>query len=253
MITLVVDTETTGLPLKGVPAGDQRQARVMQVGAVLLQDEKEVACLYTRLYPDQWPEVHPMATAAHGLTVKDCEAVGVGQQFVVNMLADLVDAADIVVAHNYKFDYQMLNIEFELQGKIFAPKKHACTMELMTNVCGLTKANGQPKWPTMQEALSHCYLGEVISKAHDALGDVRAAAKVWLWLQQNKKRMHDWQLRVIEEKKALDEKISKLDAFIRNPANCTVSWDDMNLLRQQGQSMAAYSLILAQRIRKFST
>lgn len=187
MITLVFDTETTGLPLKGVEPSAPEQARVMQLGAVLLDDDKEVACFYSRLYPDQWPVVHPMAEAAHGLTKEMCEKTGIGQKFVVDTFLELMDAADVVVAHNYKFDHQMMTIEFALQGKIFAPKKHGCTMLAMTSICGLTRSNGAPKWPNMQEALTKCYPGETISKAHDALGDVKACARVWRWLVNNKR------------------------------------------------------------------
>lgn len=186
MITLVVDTETTGLPMKGIPASDPKQARVLQFGAVLLQDSKEVACLYTKLFPDNWPEIHPAALNAHGITLADCQATGIGQKQALAVLDEFVEAADIVVAHNYKFDYQMLTIEYELQGRLFAPKKHACTMELMTPICKLTKSNGQEKWPNLAEAATH--VGYVsTAKAHDALADVKACVSIWKWLVANGK------------------------------------------------------------------
>lgn len=186
MLSLILDTETTGVPLKGVAPSDSRQARVMQLGAVLLDDDKEVACFYSRLFPDQWPTVHPAATAAHGLTVEMCTKTGVGQKYAFGVLTEMALAADVVVAHNWAFDYQMLTIEYELLGELFAPKKHACSMQLLTPVCGLTKSNGTPKWPSLAEAYAYC-TGKSIDKAHDALADVRATADVWRWLIKNKK------------------------------------------------------------------
>lgn len=186
MITLVFDTETTGLPLKGVPASDPRQARMLQMGMVLLDDEQEVGCLYAKLFPDNWPEIHPMAFNAHGISVAKCQAHGIGQKQVLAVLDEFVEAADIVVAHNYKFDYSVATIEYELQGRLFTPKKHACTMELMTPICNLTKSDGKPKWPNLQEAADH--VGhQWTTKAHDALADVRACASVWNWLVKNNK------------------------------------------------------------------
>lgn len=184
MISLVLDTETTGLPLKGVPASDPRQARVMQLGAVLLQDDKEVACFYSRLYPDAWPVVHPAAEAAHGITLESCEALGVAQRAALDVLSEFAAAADIVVAHNYDFDYQMLTIEYELLGHVFAPAKHLCTMKAMTDICKCVKSNGQPKWPNLTEAANFCG-HQWTAKAHDALADVRAAATVWRWFVNN--------------------------------------------------------------------
>jgi len=186
MLSLIIDTETTGLPLKGVPPSDPRQARVMQIAAMLLDEDKLVGSFYSRLFPDNWPEVHPMAFAQHGLTEEMCKQTGIGQSALVALLEELVDGADIVVAHNYKFDYQMITIEYELQGRLFQPKKHACTMELMTPICGLTKASGGPKWPNLAEALAKCHPGETINKAHDALSDVTACAKVWKWYNKCK-------------------------------------------------------------------
>jgi len=184
VISLVLDTETTGLPLKGVPASDPRQARVMQLGAVLLDDDKEVACFYSRLYPDAWPVVHPAAEAAHGITLESCEQVGVAQRAALDVLSEFAAAAEVVVAHNYDFDYQMLTIEYELLGHVFAPAKHICTMKAMTDICKCTKSNGQLKWPNLTEAANFCG-HQWTAKAHDALADVRAAATVWRWFVKN--------------------------------------------------------------------
>jgi len=182
VISLVIDTETTGLPLKGVPASAPTQARVMQLAALLMDGPKRIGALYTLLFPN-WPGVHPMALAAHGITTSRCNAVGVGQKQTLALLDEMVDAADVVVAHNYKFDYQMLTIEYELQGRLFTPRAHACTMEILTPICGLKRANGAAKWPNLAEALKHC--GFAASNTHDAWDDAVCCAALWQWIQDN--------------------------------------------------------------------
>lgn len=189
MIALVLDTETTGLPLKGVPASDTRQARVMQLGAVLLDNGVEVASFYSKLYPDAWPAVHPAAMAAHGITVESCEQIGIAQRAALDVLSEFMSAADIVVAHNFDFDFQMLTIEYELLGHVFAPTQHLCTMKAMTSICGLVKSNGSTKWPNLTEAANH--VGhQWTAKAHDALADVRACASVFRWMIANGHYVH---------------------------------------------------------------
>jgi len=182
VIALVIDTETTGFALNDVPASDPRQARVLQIGASLLDDDKEVGCFYSKLYPDSWPLIQPGAEAKHHITLEQCERTGLAQKAMVAVINDWLAVADVVVAHNYKFDSRMMAIEFELQGLSFSPLKSYCTMEAMTPVCGLKKTDGKPKWPKLEEALDKCYMGATIDNAHDALADVRGCAKVFKWL-----------------------------------------------------------------------
>jgi DNA polymerase III epsilon subunit-like protein len=191
VISLIVDTETTGLPLKGVPASDPRQARVMQLGAVLLDGDNEVASFYSKLYPDAWPLVHPMAQTAHGISLEQCEDHGVAQRAALDILSEFEAAADVTVAHNWDFDFQLLTIEYELLGHVFAPTSHFCTMKAMTDICKLTKSNGSPKWPNLIEAANHVGHQWTV-KAHDALADVRAAASVFKWLVANGHYIHSY-------------------------------------------------------------
>jgi DNA polymerase III subunit epsilon len=183
MITLVFDTETTGLPNSKLTCDHPDQARIMQIAMLLLDDDKEVGCFYSRLLPDEWPPCHLKAYEAHGLTEGLCKDTGVQQALAINNLYAFIEACDVIVAHNIKFDQSLVDIEGGLLG-LNQPieKPRYCTMELMTPIMGLTRANGAIKWPNLAEALSYCVPGQTIDKAHDALSDVRATAKVWRWL-----------------------------------------------------------------------
>jgi hypothetical protein len=64
----------------------------------------------------------------------------------------------------------------------------------------------------------------------------------------------EWQQRVIEEKSDLDEKIEKLDAYLKKLEGCeitTVQGDHCVLLSRQCDQMRAYSKTLAARIEMF--
>ena len=64
--------------------------------------------------------------------------------------------------------------------------------------------------------------------------------------------MKDYQLRVVEEKKELDDKIEKLDDFISSKDFLkTVSSIQQDLLLLQHQWMSNYSKILGMRIKDF--
>jgi len=63
--------------------------------------------------------------------------------------------------------------------------------------------------------------------------------------------MKDWKLRVVEEKKELDEKIAKLSAFIEQEQFNVIDADEKQRLIRQEQYMVEYSLIFAERIANF--
>lgn len=60
-----------------------------------------------------------------------------------------------------------------------------------------------------------------------------------------------WQLRVIEEKAALDSKLAKLDTFIAGPGLWKLHLEDAKLLQDQANHMRCYSLTLEKRIARF--
>lgn len=63
--------------------------------------------------------------------------------------------------------------------------------------------------------------------------------------------MEDYKQRVVEEKKELDEKISKLVAFTQTDTFSELCIDDCHILTEQRNAMLYYSDILGRRIRNF--
>lgn len=65
-------------------------------------------------------------------------------------------------------------------------------------------------------------------------------------------KMMPHQLRVVDEKKDLDDKIEKLMLFIRTPTFEAVDSDEQSRLRIQLSTMIAYGTVLGERIAHFA-
>lgn len=179
MSYLVFDTETTGFPRKELPAKHPEQARVIQIAALLLDDNfKERACFHTLIKPDGWT-ISEGAQKVHGISMEDCEKWGLPIEAAKVCFISLLELCQFTIAHNRKFDSQMLDIE----GVNISNSLAFCTMDAMTDICRLPSARGGYKWPKLHEAYSYCFPGETIDKAHDALSDCRACARIFKWLR----------------------------------------------------------------------
>lgn len=186
---LIFDTETTGLPKYDLPPEDPTNARVVQLACALLDDKlEEVSTFATRIKPDGWT-ISAGAQGAHGLSDEDCKEYGMEIEKALQIFEHMLDNADYVVAHNFKFDAHLLLTEQMLLGKVphkvLANGAGICTMLLTTDICKLKgKIPGRHKWPKLEEAHQH-FFNEPMKNAHDALGDVRATMRIFKHLLRN--------------------------------------------------------------------
>lgn len=65
------------------------------------------------------------------------------------------------------------------------------------------------------------------------------------------KTFEGWQTRVIDEKEALEEKLVKLNAFIKGDAFKALPAEQRSLFGLQKKAMMAYFNVLKSRIRQF--
>lgn len=65
--------------------------------------------------------------------------------------------------------------------------------------------------------------------------------------------MEDFQIRVIDERDQLSEKLDKLDSFIESDRFQDLHWRDRHLLTRQAVCMQSYKEILDERINRFKT
>jgi DNA polymerase-3 subunit epsilon len=112
-----VDIETTG--------GSHFTSRVLEVGVVRVENSRVVATYQTLLHPDS--DIPPFITGFTGITnaqVADSPRFAA----VADELAEILDGA-VFVAHNVRFDYSFLKMEFERAGVPFRPQL-LCTVRL---------------------------------------------------------------------------------------------------------------------------
>ncbi|AXQ69768.1 DNA polymerase III alpha subunit [Caulobacter phage CcrSC] len=181
---LFFDTETTGLWNKGLPMGSPEQPKIVQIAALLTEDDgTEVQSLNFIVRQDHVPE---KAAAVHGITTEVSQRLGLNEGTVLTVFEELLMLADVVVAHNDEYDRQVvLNAIALIDQKIsdpFAGKKAFCTMKASTPICKIKGPRGY-KWPKLIEA-HQILLGEGFDGAHDALADVRACKRVFFKLQE---------------------------------------------------------------------
>lgn len=100
MFVAVVDTETTGLA---------EEDEVISIGIILLEVSaksgkliREIESYYGLREP--MVSIHPMAAKVHGLKHDDLR----GRSLDMQRLTEIFEEADIIAAHNAKFDYRML-------------------------------------------------------------------------------------------------------------------------------------------------
>lgn len=112
-----VDIETTG--------GSHFNSRVLEVAVVRVERNRVVATYQTLLYPDM--PIPKFITSLTGITDQDVVDAPTFAA-IADELAEILEGA-VFVAHNVRFDYAFLKMEFERLGAVFAPAL-LCTVRL---------------------------------------------------------------------------------------------------------------------------
>lgn len=175
-MVLFFDTETTGL----------RPGRIIQLAYVLDYGDK-VVC---KNFYCNVNYIEPSASAVHGVTLDKLSVLSKGKTF-----ADYVDeiekdfsSADLVVAHNYRFDESFMTAEFAYNFKTYTVKDTLDTMRYFTPILQIPRPYGRGiKFPNLSEFCSALDVypfevaaflknnfGEGFSHAHDATYDTAA-------------------------------------------------------------------------------
>lgn len=186
MSVLFFDTETSGLPLFRAPSSDPGQPHCVQIAAILTDDRgAEKASINLIVKPEGW-EIPEAASNVHGITTEMADRYGIREAVASAMFYDLLCRADTHVAHNVKFDRQIVEIMFaraSINRPI--PGRAFCTADATAPICNLpptarmlSAGFNKPKTPKLEEAYRH-FFGEEIIGAHDALVDVRACMRIY--------------------------------------------------------------------------
>ena len=137
---LYLDTETTGL----------YPGQVCQLSYIMQTKEETTAknFFFTVDY------VEYGAQQVHGLSVEKLKKLSNGLRFrdCIDEIKCDFERADLIIAHNFNFDYMFLSTEFNRQLLDLPIKQSFCSMKSMTPICKILKSNGKSfKYPKLNE------------------------------------------------------------------------------------------------------
>lgn len=183
---LFFDTETNGKALSfNAPVTDLNNwPRITQLGWQLYdKDENLINERCELIKPDGWEVPKEKFFIDNNMSTERCEEFGIPLNEVVSDLVKDIEKSQYMIAHNMKFDINVLGAEL-LRLKVKAANKtqKVCTMMESTNYCKIPGYRGY-KWPTLTE-LHVKLFGEEFKGAHDALDDVKACAKSFFELKK---------------------------------------------------------------------
>ena len=137
---LYFDTETTGL----CPGG------IIQL-SYIMQDENGVTGKNFFFFQ---PYIQPASTSVHGITVEKLALLSGGKVFedyIDEITADF-ERANLVVAHNFPFDFKFMSAEFERCYQTFRYNEKLDSMRYFCPYLKLKTANGHGfKYPKLNE------------------------------------------------------------------------------------------------------
>jgi len=185
---IVIDCETTGLPKKwNAPISDLGNwPRVVQIAWSRYDKEpRHIESSAFLIQPDGFI-IPPEAERVHRISTERAAVEGKPLDKALAEFAGAVETSDVVVAHNLRFDENVISAEY-LRLNLTPPfggKKRVCTMEGTTDFCRLPGQYGY-KWPSLSE-LHQILFGTAFKEAHDAGADVAACANCFLELKRRR-------------------------------------------------------------------
>lgn len=187
---LFFDTETTGFPHKSKSFGDDCQPHVVQLAAMLCEDDGlERASINLIINPGV--DIPEVTSDIHGITDDIAARCGVSPDYATTIFAGMADVATTAVAHNTPFDQFLLSVMFHRHGEGWSSPIDpdyigiADTMQMATPIMKMPPtrkmvAAGFKKYkaPRLSEAYEY-FMGEKLEGAHDAMVDVRACRDIY--------------------------------------------------------------------------
>lgn len=141
---LFFDTETTGL----IPG------RIIQLAYIMQTESETVAKNF--FFAVEY--VEPSAVRVHGFTPEKLAVLSDGHTFSsdIDEIYDDFARADLIVAHNVKFDINFMIAEFCYQDRRFRYNEEFDTMKFFTSVMKLPRENHMGyKYPKLSELVEY--------------------------------------------------------------------------------------------------
>jgi len=190
MKILLIDTETSGLFNYRDRADAEGQPRMIQLAAALIDDAEPSSNEFCDIpiRPDGWQMDDALAEKlGHSMTNAWLLEHGRPVSEAIEKYEAFHTACDLIAGFNIPFDQKMMRAELRRAGRPdrYAEKPEFCIMRAMSPLAKVPKARGGGfKLPKLEEAYQFAF-GEPMQGAHNAYGDVVAAARLFGWLRRN--------------------------------------------------------------------
>lgn len=185
---LFFDTETTGIPRNWkAPITDfSNWPRVVQLAWILYDANGNFINKKEHIIKPEGFTIPVEASNVHGITTAYAMENGEPLENVLLKFEEQCINSTYLVAHNIKFDSNVLGCEFLrlLSRNPISELNYLCTMESSVDYCKIDGKYGY-KWPKLSE-LHIKLFGEDFEGAHNALADIEATAKCF-WKLRNLK------------------------------------------------------------------
>jgi len=187
MKILFFDTETTGLPKNWKAPVEQidNWPRLVQIAWQVYNHEGDLLEEHEYVIKPVGFTIPSEASAVHKISTEKALEIGVDLLTILRIFSSSIKDSDLLVAHNYSYDYNIMGSELIRNGlqNILKDKEHICTMNASTDFCKIPGPYGY-KWPKLEEL--YYQLFQESFNAHDALDDIKATARCF-WELFNKK------------------------------------------------------------------
>lgn len=176
---IILDTETTGLPPRGANPEDFASwdvCRIVQIAWELYSENGALLNSYCATVRPVGFKIPASSTAIHGISQRNALATGKELSEVLEDLNSALTNAEVAVAHNMRFDSDVLLAELhrakrhDIIDKWNALRKD-CTMLM-------TKPPGQ-RWMKLKDAYTKHLQKEPNVELHRADNDVSLCAKLY--------------------------------------------------------------------------
>ncbi|AGW86068.1 DNA Polymerase III Subunit Alpha [Blattabacterium sp. (Nauphoeta cinerea)] len=181
---LIVDTETTGLPVSyNFPITHiDHWPRIVQISWQshnIIGDLTEFKSFIIK--PDHY-DIPFNAFKIHGITNEKAKKYGFDLNFVLHEFQKSLNKSQCLIGHNLKFDIKIIECEFfRKKMEISFKKKKYDTKDISTSYCKLPGIGKRLKWPTLSELYQKLF-EEKAPNLHNAANDVKATARSFLEL-----------------------------------------------------------------------
>jgi DNA polymerase III, epsilon subunit and related 3''-5'' exonucleases len=188
---LFFDTETTGFPKPWMPWDHPDQPYIVQLAAMLCDDSGNVLNSINFII-NNGVDIPKVCSDIHGITREKAESFGVKPDVAITPFMDMLAMSGQIVAHNVKFDVQMMDLSLARRKGSPNPmnSKTFCTMEAAKPVVKCpptekmkTAGNNSFKAPKLEECIRF-FFNEPLDGAHDAMVDVIGCKRVFFKLRE---------------------------------------------------------------------